>query len=244
VSSFSDRKPVTKASQAPFENGLGALRQFIRPRKRNVEICELCSAEVASQHPHLLEPGTRKLLCTCDACAILFSGMGTKYKRVPRRALALPDFNLTDAQWESLMIPIGMAFFFRSTPDDRMVAFYPSPAGATDSLLPLEMWKEIEDANPILHTMEADVEALLVNRIGHVRGFADPEYFILPIDQCYKLVGLIRTYWRGLSGGAELWQEIAQFFTTLKQHAVVIRNAVRKEAPKEVRKEVREETNA
>ena len=106
------------------------------------ERCELCSAEVAAEHPHLIEPGSRKLLCTCNACAILFSGMGTKYKRVPRRVLALSDFHLTDGQWESLMIPISMAFFFRSTPDARVVAFYPSPAGATESLLPLETWKD------------------------------------------------------------------------------------------------------
>ena len=58
--------------------------------------------------------------------------------------------------------------------------------------------------------MEADVEALLVNRIGHVRGFAAPEYYVLPIDECYKLVGLIRANWRGLSGGTEVWQEIGQ----------------------------------
>ena len=94
-----------------------------------------------ADHPHLIEPGKRKLLCTCNACAILFSGMGTKYKRVPRRVLALADFHLSDGQWEGLMVPISMAFFFRSTPDDRVVAFYPSPAGATESLLPLETWK-------------------------------------------------------------------------------------------------------
>jgi hypothetical protein len=222
---MSDQEPTAKTTQPEFNTsrfgtdrleGLGALRQFIRPRKRSVEICELCSAEVGSEHPHLIEPGTRKLLCSCDACAILFSGMRTKYKRLPRRALALPDFRLTDAQWESLMIPIGLAFFFRSTPDARTVAFYPSPAGATDSLLPLETWNEIEDSNPILQTMEGDVEALLVNRIGHARGFSAPEHYLLPIDECYRLVGLIRTHWRGLS-------EIGQFFAALKQRAAVVK---------------------
>ena len=95
------------------------------------------------------------------------------------------------------MVPISMAFFFRSTPDARVVAFYPSPAGATESLLPLETWTDIEDANPVLKDMEPDVEALLVNRIGHVRGFAAPEYYVLPIDECYKLVGLIRAIGTG-----------------------------------------------
>ena len=98
--------------------------------------------------------------------------MATKYKRVPRRVLALADFHLSDGQWESLMVPISMAFFFRSTPDRRVVAFYPSPAGATESLLPLETWKDIEADNPILRKVEADVDALFVNRVGHARGFA------------------------------------------------------------------------
>jgi hypothetical protein len=211
------------AVQPGYENAFGALRQFVRPRKRDVERCELCSAEVAAGHPHLIEPGTRKLLCTCDACAILFSGMGTKYKRVPRRVLALQNFHLSDGQWESLMVPISMAFFFRSTPDARVVAFYPSPAGATESLLPLETWKDIEDANPILLEVESDVEALLVNRVGHARGFTAAEYYVLPIDECYKLVGLIRANWRGLSGGTEVWQEIGQFFDGLKQRATVVK---------------------
>ncbi|HXP40448.1 MAG TPA: DUF5947 family protein [Candidatus Acidoferrales bacterium] len=212
-------KPV----QPGYENAFGALRQFIRPRRRDVERCELCSAEVATEHAHLIEPGRRKLLCSCNACAILFSAMGTKYKRVPRRVLVLADFHLSDGQWESLMVPISMAFFFRSTPDARVVAFYPSPAGATESLLPLETWTDIEDANPVLQELESDVEALLVNRVGYARGFAAPEYYVLPIDECYKLVGLIRSSWRGLSGGTEVWQRIGGFFDGLKQRATVIR---------------------
>jgi hypothetical protein len=208
--------------QAGGENAFAALRQFVR-RKKDVERCELCSAEVGAGHPHLIEPGNRKLLCTCNACAILFSGMGTRYKRVARRVLGLPDFRLSDGQWESLMVPISMAFFFRSTPDARVIAFYPSPAGATESLLPLETWSDIAAANPLLQEMEADVEALLVNRIGHVRGFAAAEYYVLPIDECYKLVGLIRAHWRGLSGGTEVWQEIGRFFEALKQRATILR---------------------
>jgi hypothetical protein len=217
------------AVQPGFENAFGALRQFVK-RRKDVERCELCSAEVAADHPHLIEPAKRKLLCTCGACAILFAGMGMKYKRVPRRVLALADFHLSDAQWESLMVPISMAFFFRSTPDGRVIALYPSPAGATESQLPLDTWKDIEDANPVLQRMEADVEALLVNRVGHARGVAMPEYYVLPIDECYKLVGLIRAHWRGLSGGTEVWQEIGNFFSGLKERATVITETAKEEA--------------
>src|SRR6202522_1458577 len=209
------------AVQPGFENAFGALRQFIR-RRKDLERCELCSAEVAADHPHLIEPGSRKLICACHACAILFSGMGTKYKRLPRRILALSDFHLSDGEWESLMVPINMAFFFRSTPDARVVAFYPSPAGAIESLLPLETWNNIEDANAVLKTMDSDVEALLANRIGHSRGFAAPEYYILPIDESYRLVCLIRARWHGLSGGTEVWQEIGRFFDGLKGRATVV----------------------
>jgi hypothetical protein len=213
---------MMESLQPGAATAFGALRQFVR-KKKDGEHCELCSAEVASEHPHLIEPASRKLLCTCNACAILFSGMGTKYKRVPRDISVLEDFGLSDAQWEGLMIPISIAFFYRSTPDNRMVAFYPSPAGATESLLPLETWNEIAKTNPALQNMEADVEALLVNRVGHVRGFGDPEYYILPIDECFKLVGLIRAHWRGLSGGTEVWHEIGQFFDGLKRRATVLK---------------------
>jgi hypothetical protein len=71
----------------------------------------------------------------------------------------------------------------------------------------------------VLFEMEADVEALLVNRIGHARGFTDPEYYMVPIDECFKLVGLIRSRWSGLSGGTEVWREIGQFFSDLKERS-------------------------
>jgi hypothetical protein len=126
----------------------------------------------------------------------------------------LQDFRLTDVQWNSLMIPIQLAFFFNSTPDGKVIALYPSPAGPTESLLALDSWNEIVQDNPLLQRMEPDVEALLVNRVRETR-----EYYLVPIDECYKLVGLIRARWRGLSGGAEVWNEIGQFFTTLKERA-------------------------
>ena len=204
-----------------FESAFGTLSQFAR-RPKDVEHCELCSAVLASEHPHVLEPIGRKLLCACEACALLFSGRtDAKFKRVPRYVRALGSFRMTDAQWDSLMVPINMAFFFRSSPEARMVAMYPSPAGAVESLLPLDTWTEIVRDNPELNAMEADVEALLANRIGHARGFTAPEYYLLPIDECYKLVGLIRVHWKGFSGGTEVWQEIASFFEELKGKMMV-----------------------
>ncbi len=177
----------------------------------------MCGRELSSDHQHLLEPIARKLVCSCDACAILFHSQGAaKYKRVPRRVRYLPEFRLSDSQWDGLMMPINMAFFFKSTPQNRMIALYPSAAGATESLLSLDTWEEIEADNPLLLEIEPDVEALLVNRIGHSRGFTRPEYYIVPIDECFKLTGLIRSRWQGLSGGGEVWTGIAEFFGSLK----------------------------
>jgi hypothetical protein len=125
------------------------------------------------------------------------------------------------------MIPINMAFFFKSELSGKVVALYPSPAGPTESLLALESWDEIVQANPVLKEMGTDVEALLVNRVGRARGFSNDEYYIVPIDECYKLVGLIRAHWRGLSGGPEVWEEIAAFFEGLRQRSVSMREGFR-----------------
>jgi hypothetical protein len=95
-----------------------------------------------------------------------------------------------------------------------MVALYPSPAGATESQLALDLWQDIVEQNPRLRELKPDVEALLVNRIGTTR-----EYFIAPIDRCYELVGIIRRHWSGFSGGDEVWGKIATFFLGLRQHA-------------------------
>jgi hypothetical protein len=201
-------------SDSPF----AVLRRFVKQRAV-VERCELCSAEVHSHHEHLVDIATRQMVCACQACAILFSGKAnTKYRRVPQRILALANFQMTDAQWESLLIPISMAFFFQSSAVGRVISLYPSPAGATESLLDLESWDEILQGNPVLKEMEPDTEALLVNR---VRGAS--EYYLLPIDECYKLVGLIRTNWHGLSGGTQMWEAIGKFFAELKEKATVKR---------------------
>src|SRR5277367_100014 len=142
------------------------LRQFTR-RSSTAERCELCSAELLPVHQHLLDPKTRQIICSCDGCAVLFCGQsGAHYLRVPRRIQSLADFKIPDLQWESLMIPINLAFFYRDSAAGKVMAMYPSPAGAIESLLSLESWSEIAAQHPALQTMEPDVETFLVNRVG------------------------------------------------------------------------------
>src|SRR5947209_1765433 len=101
-------------SQAPGGNlGLGALtalRRFARPRTAE-ERCELCDAALGVDHAHLVELATRRLVCACQACGILFNSQAAaRYRAVPRRVELLTDFRLTDAQWEGLHLPINLAF--------------------------------------------------------------------------------------------------------------------------------------
>jgi Family of unknown function (DUF5947) len=217
---------VPDQSTLGFEQAFGVLRQFTRSRtssSRAVEFCELCSVGVGRDHPHLIELASRQICCACDACALLFDGMEkSKYKRVSRSSQYLANFEMSDGQWETLLIPINMAFMFRSSVENRMITLYPSPAGAVESLLPLEAWSEIEENNPVLRRLRPDIEALLVNRVGHAHGLTKAEHYIASMDECYKLVGLIRTNWRGLSGGTEVWTEIGRFFAELRSKSETI----------------------
>lgn len=209
---------ITSSSNNP----MATLLRFARKPSPRTERCELCGVELAAEHEHLIEPPTRKLSCACGPCAILFSGPGSlRYRRVPRRIEILSEFQLSDEQWESLHLPINLAFFFYSSPAKRVVAAYPSPAGATESLLPLEAWEDLAAANPVLRELEPDVEALLVNRVGPTG-----EYTRAPIDECFKLVGIIRMHWRGLSGGTEVWKEINRFSASLRERGVHIGGSV------------------
>jgi uncharacterized protein DUF5947 len=177
------------------------------------EKCDLCGQAVPADHRHVLDLESGELMCACRACRILFertAAGGGHFRLVPERRLRLTGFRLDDAMWDELRIPVDMAFFFRSSAADRVVAFYPGPMGATESLLELRTWRELEDANVVLAGMEPDTEALLVNR---ARGAED--YWLVPIDDCYTLVGLIRAGWRGLTGGKAVWEDIRGFYATL-----------------------------
>jgi hypothetical protein len=190
-----------------------------REREAALEHCDLCSAPIPPEHRHILDVTSRELMCTCRPCAILFdrsaAGAGGRhYRLVPDRRLRIEDFAMDDVAWADLRLPVDLAFFFHSSQAERVLAFYPSPMGATESLLEFDAWRSLEAGNPVLRTLEPDVEALLVNRARGAR-----RHHLVPISDCFELVGLIRTRWRGLTGGREVWEEIARFYDGLDARA-------------------------
>jgi hypothetical protein len=186
------------------------LRRFVK-RRLPGENCELCSLPISPDHAHLIQLEGHRLLCCCKPCAVLFDHQrGGVYRRVPRTFEHVTSFQLDDAQWNRLDVPVNLVFFCHYSRAARVVAQYPSPAGAMESQLNLDGWQAIVVANPLLETFEPDVEALLVNRMGHAR-----EYYRVPIDECYRLIGEVRKHWSGISGGSEVPAAIEQFFKQL-----------------------------
>jgi hypothetical protein len=181
----------------------GRLAQIAARGEAARERCELCGAVIGDDHRHLMDPASRELLCSCRACALLFD-RGGRYTLVPTGRTRLEEAALADLVWEELRLPVDIAFFLHSTAAGRDMAFYPGPMGATESQLPLQLG--------VLRTIQPDVEALLVDRHLGAR-----EHWIVPIDDCFRLVGIVRTYWRGLTGGKEVWAEIAGFFEGLER---------------------------
>ena len=209
-----DSPGFTDAGPQSFDPGQGLIKTLRRFREQPgslPEKCEFCGVGLETEHRHLLEVSKNRIACTCSPCALRFQDVvGGRFKLIPRDVRRLSEFDMSDPEWENLALPINLAFFFYSTPQQKMNAMYPSPAGATESLLPLTAWSSLTEKNSALTRMEADVEALLVNRVGTKR-----EYYIVPVDVCFELIGLIRIHWRGLSGGDKVWEEVERFFAKL-----------------------------
>jgi hypothetical protein len=214
---------------------VAGLRRFLTARPGPAEPvvpaerCDLCGTEVAAEHPHLVHIVERSLKCACRPCALLFrdrpadapAGAFSGFRTIPDRYLRDPDFVLTDQQWDALQIPVGMAFFLLSsgvTIDDgagpSVLACYPSPAGATESELDLTHWSDGVGAGRLAALLEPDVEALLVRRATGNGSAA--RCVLVPVDACYRLVGLVRRHWRGFDGGSEAWAHIDAFFDAVE----------------------------
>jgi hypothetical protein len=192
--------------------GLSALRRIIRRTGTHHDDgpqCQLCSAPVTEPHRHMLDEQSGELLCTCRACTVLFereaAGRG-HYRLVPDRRLRLPCVSIA-----GLGIPVGVAFFTIGV-DGSVIAHYPSPMGATTWEVSAENWQTVLRECPQLADMTPDVEAFLVNTARD----AD-EYWLVPVDDCYRLVAIIRQQWHGLSGGSTVWPAVDRFFSELAE---------------------------
>jgi hypothetical protein len=207
---------VTAARSGPA-NPLAVLARIsaTRPVPTAQERCEMCAEDIGAQHPHVVDLVGRGLMCTCRPCYLLFTAEGAelRYRAVPDRYLSFPGFTLDARQWDELEIPVGLAFFFTNSVLGRTVAFYPGPAGATESELPLGVWDAIVQANPDLGLLAPDVEALIVRMPD--RNGTEAASYLVPIDRCYELVGTLRMAWRGFDGGQEARTLLDAFFADL-----------------------------
>ncbi|RAL34382.1 hypothetical protein CVN56_12600 [Rhodococcus sp. AQ5-07] len=174
-------------------------------------LCEMCAAGIGDEHQHVVDVQVRSLMCVCRPCYLLFAPVDAdlRYKAVPDRYLEFPGFELAPGRWESLEIPVGLAFFFRNSLLDKYIVFYPGPAGATESELPIDSFETVLAENPGLSQMRADVEALIVSVPASGQS---PRCFVVPIDACYELVGRLRTVWRGFDGGQDAARAVDEFF--------------------------------
>ena len=200
---------------------LAGLRRVVtsRPPPMAGERCEMCAEPIGSEHQHVVNLESRGLLCTCRSCYLLFTAENAelRYRAVPDRYLSFPDFTLSARQYDELEIPVGLAFLFHNSVLGRVVAFYPGPAGATESELPLDAWTRIVETNPELGQLRPDVEALLIR--GEDRSGNEFSCNLVPIDTCYELVGQLRLLWRGFDGGTEVRQAMADFFARVADRA-------------------------
>lgn len=202
---------------------LGALRRISRDRpapRVAGEHCDLCAQPVPDAHGHVVHLEGRALMCACRPCYLLFSGdADQRYRAVPDRYLRFPAVSADAPAFDALDIPVGLAFLFHNSVQERLVAFYPGPAGATESELPLAAWDAVLAAHPELGTLRPDVEALLVRRAAPGAAHSGSCHLV-PIDVCYELVGTLRQGWRGFDGGAEARTAIAAFFATVDERSV------------------------
>jgi hypothetical protein len=207
--------PQAPPEAAPTAPAATASRGALVTASLADEQCELCTLSLAAKHRHLLHLDERRILCVCETCWAVRSGEA-EFRPVGNRTVWLDDFALTDEQWASFQIPIGLAFFMVSTVSGGVIALYPSPAGATECELDLESWQRLVAENPALADLEADAEALIVNRMAD-----EPKHVIAPIDVAYQLVGVVKTSWEGISGGSATEEAVARYFEGLRERAVV-----------------------
>ncbi|MFE2065901.1 DUF5947 family protein [Streptomyces sp. NPDC059467] len=194
----------------------GALARLIRSSAdlqtaAGAEVCDLCAAPVAEDHPHLYDTGQAEVRCACRPCSVLFAetlrGEG-RLRLVPTRRVRLPKVDTA-----ALGVPVGLVFFVPRA-DGSVTAEGPSPAGAMRWEVDAAAWQRAVAGCPPLAGMTPDVEALLVNTVH-----GQDHHWITPIDDCFRMLAVIRREWRGLSGGGRMWPAVERFFEELTERS-------------------------
>ena len=198
---------------------LQRVRSSVSERPEPGERCDLCGEAIGHEHDHLVDLKDRQILCACHGCHLLFTADGAgggHFLAIPDSYRSIPG-GLDASEWDTLQIPVGVAFFFVNSSLARVAAFYPGPAGATESLLSLDTWNDLVGDHPLLGDVRPDVEALLVRLRADGSGGADG--FIVPIDACYELAGTLRLLWRGFDGGTDARRAIDEFFDGVRERS-------------------------
>lgn len=213
---------MTERTGAPRRNALDVIARITqgRPARPPGPRCEMCGEPITEEHQHCVNVEQRTLLCSCRPCYLLFTAEGAaiKFRAVPDRYLRFPDFELGPGIWDALEIPVGLVFVFHNSTMGRVAAFYPGPAGATESMLPLDAWASVVAANPDLSALRPDVEALLLRARPDDSAY---DCFLVPVDSCYELIGRLRQGWRGFDGGSEARGQIEDYFAEVARRSKV-----------------------
>ena len=226
------RRAADRAGAAAARRGPGARGGRVMATRRSSPACGASSAPAVERRPPRADGGRAASCARCrwptttSTCSTSRSGGSSASARragrsaPARRATGRPararcgsrPFELSDELWAAFQIPIGLAFFLRSSQHRAtIVGLYPSPAGATECELDLDAWERLVAANPVLEDLDPDAEALIVNRLAtpHVHAIA-------PLDDCYRLVGIIKATWEGITGGAAMEAAVQRYFDDLR----------------------------
>ena len=183
----------------------------------------MCGTDLDDRHRHLVALDDRALRCVCRACGLLFDPAGAgggRIRAVPERYLTDPAHPMAGEDWDLLGIPAMPVFAFLNSDLNRVVACYPSPAGTTESMLDLDGWTRLQQMYPLLRMPTADVEAIYVADGGGLL-----ETFLVPIDACFTMAGMVRLHWRGPDGGDAVRRATATFLDGLRARSRPVRPA-------------------
>ncbi|MBB2941033.1 hypothetical protein FB565_000737 [Actinoplanes lutulentus] len=194
------------AQEAEMTSKTAVLRTVKRqiPRQRRAPRCGVCATRTSTGGLHLVDLAQRSLVRGCADC---HQNPG-ELRPVPDRYLELPGEVTAQETWDDLHVPAGLAFVWRA--DDRLLVCGPAPDRAVEHDLPVTVWERMIKRHPAFATLRPGVEALIIRRAGA---------FLVPIDACYELAGLLRTSWRGFDGARDTRGSLTMFFAKLSANA-------------------------